>query len=100
MRQYRSHETSTRLGRRDKVTTPPGSAASIARRNSLPVKQPSHDAASVAPNSLPERASGKLKEFDPREVPTGGMRIDVLMLTSDQRALLLPIIQSGAVKPH
>ena len=55
--------------------------------------------ASVAANSVLDRAWGKPKEFDPREVPTGGMRIDVAMLTAEQRSLLLAIVQSGAVKP-
>ena len=46
------------------------------------------------------RAWGKPEPYDPKAADNSGQwRIDVSKLTSDQRALLLAIIQSGAVKP-
>lgn len=53
----------------------------------------------VAMQAVLDRAWGKPRDYDPREAQSGGLRIDVSKLTHDQRALLLAIIQSDAVKP-
>jgi hypothetical protein len=46
-----------------------------------------------------ERAWGKPRDYDPREADAGSLKIDVHALTAEQRAVLLAIVQSGAVKP-
>jgi hypothetical protein len=52
----------------------------------------------VAMQAILDRAWGKPRDYDPKSAQAGGLRIDVGKLTSEQRQLLLAIIQSGAVR--
>ena len=53
----------------------------------------------VAAQAVLERAWGKPKELDLRELNQGGMRLDFSKLSREEIALLLKITSSGAIRP-
>lgn len=53
----------------------------------------------VAAQAVLERAWGKPKDPDPKELQQSGLRLDFSKLSRDEIMLLLKITQSGAVRP-